>query len=127
MSHFSKIRTELREEERLREALDDLGFKYELGGEVGGYAGQRTRADIVIRQEGGYDIGFVREGDTYKMVADLWGLKADKDKFLQQVTQRYAYRTVIGQARTEGFSVVDEEQLEDGSIRIVCERAPEEA
>lgn len=127
MSHFSKIQTELRDEERLREALDDLGLAYELGGKVGGFAGQQAEADIVIRQQGGYDIGFVREGDEYRMVADLWGLKVDKDEFLQQVVQRYAYRTVLAQARTEGFTVVGEEQMEDGSLRIVCERAPQEA
>jgi len=127
MSHFSKIETQLVDEECLKKALEDLGCAFEAGGQVRGYGGQKTRADLVIRQEAGYDIGFVRAGDRYEMVADLWGLKMDKDEFLQRVVQRYAYHAVMEQAATESFTVVSEEETEDGSIRIVCERQLEEA
>jgi len=123
MSHFSKIKAELRDEECLLRALDDLGFEYEKNGTVRGFAGQTMRADVVIRQQGGYDLGFIREGEEFQMAADLWGLKLDKDRFLEQVKQRYACQVVLKQAQTEGFTIVEQEESEDGSIRIVCEKA----
>ena len=115
------------DEQCLKKALEDLGFAYEAGGEVRGFAGLQTPADIVIRQEGGYDIGFVRRGDRYEMVADLWGLQVDKDEFLLQVMQRYAYHAVVEQAVKERFKIVTQEEMDDGSIRVVCERTVEAA
>lgn len=127
MSHFSKIETELTDEECLKKALADLGYRVELGGQIRGYHDQRTKADLVIRQEGGYDIGFLLQDGQFQMVADLWGLKVDKDEFLQRVKQRYAYHTVLDQAAAEQFTIVSQQELEDGSIRIVVEREGEAA
>ncbi len=127
MSHFSKIKVEIRDEECLLRALEDLGYRYQRNGEIRGFGGQRMRVDVAIPQEGGYDIGFLREGEEFRMVADLWGLKVDKDEFLQRVKQRYAYHVVLKQAKTQGFRVVEEQECEDGTIRLVCEREEEEA
>jgi len=125
MSHFSKIKVKIHDEECLLKALDDLGYRYECGGEIRGFGGRRMRVDIAIPQEGGYDICFLREGEEFQMVADLWGLKVDKDEFIQQVNQRYAYHVVLKQAKTQGFKVVEEQQAEDGTIRLICEREEE--
>ncbi len=125
MSHFSKIKAEIRDEECLLRALEDLGYRYQRGGEIRGFSGQRMRVDVAIPQEGGYDIGSLREGEEFRMVADLWGLKVDKDEFLQRVQQRYAYHVVLKQAKTQGFSVVEEQEGEDGTIQLVCEREEE--
>ncbi|MCX7598586.1 MAG: DUF1257 domain-containing protein [Armatimonadetes bacterium] len=127
MSHFTKIRTELREEKYLLKALEDLGHRYLLDAEIRGWGGQRMRVRVAIPQPNGYDIGFKRQDEGFEMVADLWGLKVDKDQFLQQVQQRYAYHAILDQAQTEGFRIVSEERLDDGSIRLVCEREVEEA
>lgn len=122
MSHFSKIKIDIRDEECLLKALDDLGYRYQLGGEIRGFGGQRMRVDVAIPQEGGYDIGFIREGEEFRMVADLWGLEVNKDEFLKQVKQRYAYHVVLKQAKTQGFRIVEEQECEDGTIRLVCEK-----
>lgn len=127
MSHFTKIRTELREEKYLLKALEDLGHHYVLDEEIRGWGGQRMRVRVAIPQPNGYDIGFQQREGGFEMVADLWGLKVDKDQFLQQVQQRYAYHAILDQAQTEGFRVVSEERLEDGSIRLLCEREVEQA
>ena len=127
MSHFTKIKVEIRDEGCLLKALEDLGYEYRKDADIRGFGGQRMRVDIALPMEGGYDIGFRRKGDGFEMVADLWGLKVDKDEFLKQVQQRYAYHTVLEQAKTQGFTVVEEQELEDGSIRLVCEREEEVA
>ncbi len=125
MSHFSKIKAEIRDEECLLKALEDLGYPYQRDATIRGFGGQSMRVDVAVPQEGGYDIGFLREGEEFQMVADLWGLKVNKEEFLQRVQQRHAYHVVLKQAQTQGFTVVEEQECEDGSIRLVCEREEE--
>jgi hypothetical protein len=72
--------------------------------------------------DGDYDIGFQKVGDTITLVADFWGLRIDREAFLQQVTQRYAYITVLDQAQAQGFQVVTQETQQDGSLRLVMQR-----
>lgn len=121
MSHFTKIRVEIRDEDCLLKALEDLGYEYCKNADIRGFGGQRMKVDIALPQEDGYDIGFLRKGEEFEMVADLWGLKVDEGEFLQRVKQRYAYQVVLKQAKTQGFTVVEEEEAEDGTIRLVCE------
>jgi hypothetical protein len=121
MSHFTRIRTQLRDIETLRHALEDMGYQVEEG-EVRGFMHQRAQADIVVRMDGDYDIGFQKVGDTITLVADFWGLRIDREAFLQQVTQRYAYITVLDQSQAQGFQVVTQETQQDGSLRLVMQR-----
>ena len=44
------------------------------------------------------------------------------DGFLRQVTQRYAYHTVVNETANQGFSITEQEKNQDGSIRIVVQR-----
>ena len=127
MSHFTKIKVDIRDEDCLLKALEDLGYGYVRDAEIRGFGGQKMRVDIALPQEGGYDIGFRRRDEGFEMVADLWGLKVDKDELLHKVQQRYAYHMVLTQAKTQGFTVVEETEAEDGSIRLVCEREESEA
>jgi Protein of unknown function (DUF1257) len=121
MSHFTRVRTQLRDLETVKQALKDLGFAVRSG-EVRGYGGQQIHADVVVRLDGGYDIGFRKDGQNVTMIVDLWGLKIHSDEFLAKLTQRYAYRTVLEQATDQGWQVVGEESQPDGSIKLVVER-----
>ena len=123
MSHFTRVRTKLRDISVVQRALEDLGHHVQEGGKVRGYGGDRSAADLVVRIDGQYDIGFSEQknGDVV-MVADLWGLRIDKNTFLNEVTQRYAYLTVMEQAEAQGFRVTSEESQQDGSIRLVMQR-----
>jgi hypothetical protein len=44
------------------------------------------------------------------------------DGFLRQVTQRYAYQTVVKETARVGFQVSEQQKNEDGSIRLVVQR-----
>ncbi len=71
----------------------------------------------------GYDLGFRKEGNTYEMVADWYGIhNIDQDAFLNKVQQRYAYQAVMERMKEQGFEVV-EEQDEDNTIRLTVRRA----
>lgn len=59
MSHFSSIKTQIRNLTSLKAALADLGIDWKNGpSPVRGYQGKTNQAEIVIEQENNYDIGF---------------------------------------------------------------------
>lgn len=125
MSHFSQIKTQIRNLEGLKSALSDMGFAWKSDvTPVRGYKGQTQTAQVVIEQDNGYDVGFAWNGQEYELVADMqfWQLTNSVDHFLRQVTQRYAYHTVLTETSNQGFQVAEEQKQEDGSIRLVLQR-----
>jgi hypothetical protein len=125
MSHFSNIKTQIRKVEFLAAALSDLGVEWKSGPQqVRGYQGQSLTADVVIAQENGYDVGFSHNGQEYELVADLqfWQQNWSVDRFLSQITQRYAYHAVKESAAQQGFQVAEEHNQQDGSVRLVVQR-----
>jgi len=125
MSHFSQIKTQIRNLVSLEAALKDLGIPYQMGSAtVQGYRGQTHEAQVAIAQENGYDIGFRWNGSEYELVADLqyWQQPLTVDGFLRQVTQRYAYHTVVTETTKQGFQVAEQQKQADGSIRLVLQR-----
>lgn len=125
MSHFSQIKTQIRNIESLKNALTDLGVAWKDGSHsLRGYQGITHTAEIAIEQDNGYDIGFKWNGKEYELVADLqyWAQNLSVEGFLRQVTQRYAYRTVVEETAKAGFQVSEQKQNQDGSIRLVVQR-----
>lgn len=126
MSQFLRLQTTMVEKRFLKEALEEMGYKPEEGSlNVGGYEGATERAEILIRTHAaGYDIGFRQQDGVYECVADWWGVRGVvRDTFVQQVTQLYAYKAAKTKLLDQGFSIVDEEKLEDGRIHLVLRRA----
>jgi hypothetical protein len=125
MSHFSQIKTQIRNLSSLQSALTDLGVDWKSGPcPVRGYRGQTETAEVAIEQDNGYDIGFRWNGTEYELVADLqyWKQESNVDRFLSRVTQRYAYHTVVNESTQKGFQVAEQQQNADGSIRLVLQR-----
>lgn len=125
MSHFSQIKTQIRHLSSLKAALTDLGIAWKSGPEdVRGYRGLTQTAEIAIEQDNGYGIGFRWNGNEYELVADLqfWQQDWTVERFLSRVTQRYAYHTVLSETTQKGFQVTEQQQNEDGSIRLVLQR-----
>ncbi len=127
MSHFSTIKTELRDRGALIEALRDLGHEPSEGERpVRGYRGQTVIADLAIAQAEGTDIGFRWNGaiGSYELVADLelWKQPVPVERFLARLSQRYALRTILAATAQEGFQVSEQQEAADGSIELVVTR-----
>ena len=125
MSHFSQIKTQIRNLNSLEAALTDLGIDWKSGPtEVRGYHGLTSTAEVVIEQKNGYDVGFSWNGTEYELVADLqfWQQAWSVDRFLNKVTQRYAYHTVVNESAKQGFQISEQKQNQDGSLRLVVQR-----
>jgi hypothetical protein len=127
MSHFSTVKTELRDRQALVDALRDLGHPPAEGTcQVRGYRGQTVTADLAIPQADGVDIGFRFNPDSgsYELVTDLelWKQPIPVERFLAKLTQRYALRTILASTAEEGFQVSEQTSHQDGSIELVVTR-----
>jgi Protein of unknown function (DUF1257) len=125
MSHFSNIKTKIRNLTSLKAALQGMDIEWKEGpSPVRGYQGQTQTAAVVIEQPNAYDIGFSWNGQEYEMVADLqyWQQPLTVDGFLSRLTQGYALHTILHETEKQGFQVSEQQKNEDGSIRLVVQR-----
>jgi hypothetical protein len=127
MSHFSTVKTELRDRAALMEALRDLGHQPSDGEHpVRGYRGQTVVADLAIASSEGTNLGFRWNelSGSYELVTDLdlWKQPIPVERFLAKLTQQYALRSILAASVQEGFQVSEQRQATDGSIELVVTR-----
>ena len=93
---------------------------------VRGYRGQTVEAQLAVSQANGADIGFRLNPETgsYELVTDLdlWNQPVPVERFLAQLNQRYALRTILAATAEEGFLVSEQVQQQDGTIELVVSR-----
>ena len=81
-------------------------------------------ANIVIKQDNNYDIGFSWNGFEYQLVADIqfWQQPWSIELFLDRVNQRYAYNSILESTSKQGFHTVNETVQENGSIKLTLQK-----
>jgi len=89
--------------------------------------GRRHEVDLVVRSPQGRQLGFQKGTDGhYRVIADTQGLGPKQvqaqTRFVQQIVQRYAYRTVLDRLKAQGYVVAQEEQKADRTIRLVLRK-----
>lgn len=125
MSHFQRIRTQVRERDHLVQALRNLHYQFQEGDNlaVRGWSGNRETAQVVVDTGSNYDIGFQRKAEEYEVVADWWGVEGNtqirQQQFIQQVNRQYAYNLIHDQAREQNLVVEEEQTLENGDVVII--------
>ena len=124
MSHFSTIKTQIKEAEPLIKALDNLGFTINQEEKfVKGYRGKFTAVDISINIPGDTKVGFKwdHNSNSYELVTDLdlWKFDIPVERFISKVTQMYAYQTIISKTKEDGYQIVEQKNKNDGSIELV--------
>ena len=124
MSHFSTIKTKLRETEPLVKALNQLGYHPSQDEKfVKGYQGRFTAVDISVDLPGSTKVGFKwdNNSNSYELVTDLdlWKYNLPVERFISKVTQMYAYHTIIAKTEQDGYQIVEQKNERDGSIELV--------
>ena len=124
MSHFSTIKTQLKESKPLIEALNNLGYTINQDEKfIKGYRGKFTAVDISMNLPGETKVGFKWDKDlkAYELVTDLdlWKFEIPVERFISKVTQMYAYQTIISKTKEDGYQIVEEKNKIDGSIELV--------
>ena len=127
MSHFSTIRTKLRNKPQLQEALEILQYDVKQDQELKvsgshGIGHETVEAELAI----GTDIGFRMNPMTgeYELVADLetWNQPIPVERFMDKVNQQYARMTVHNVVKDMGFQVEEEWEMEDNSFELTVTR-----
>ena len=124
MSHFSTIKTQLKDAEPLVKALNNLGYIINQEEKfVKGYRGKFTAVDISMNLPGDTKVGFKwdNNSNTYELVTDLdlWRFELPVERFISKVTQMYAYETIISKTKEDGYQIVEQKNQNDGSIELV--------
>ncbi len=80
MSHFTEIKTQIKDIEALRSACQELGLSLVPNTEARGYYENKTKGDYVVQLKGPYDIALNKQADgTFGLTADLWQGHVEKE------------------------------------------------
>ena len=124
MSHFSTIKTKLKNKSELIEALQLLQYDVQEDQELINpinHQHEKVKVDVAI----GNDIGFrLNSNGEYELVADIqtWKDPVPPRRFVEKVTQQYARMTVHNQVKEMGFKVDEEWEMDDNSIELTVSR-----
>ena len=132
MSHFTKVKTKIKNLNRLKKILQELDFSYEESMEtsnikIRGWNKEETEVLLKIKTGGSYSIGVIKNKEGfYEFVADWWGVETtsglEQENFINKITRQYAYTTIIEKIRKKGYDLVTEEVDDSQNIRLVVRR-----
>lgn len=121
MSHFTTIKTEIKDIEALRAACAEMGLSLAENAEARGYGSNRTRAEYVVRLKGPYDIALNKNKEgSYALTADWWGGHVEREVGSQagRLLQLYGVHKATREARRRGYTV-QRQGLKDGAIKLM--------
>lgn len=125
MSHFTRIKTHLKEKAYIVAALQQMGYKVvDHPGKVRGFGNQQVEVEFKFRPSlTSYEVGFRRSDNVYEIVADWWGVRGLKQQeFTQKLTQLYAYQAAKQQLEAQGFTLAEELVDAEGRIHLHLRR-----
>jgi Protein of unknown function (DUF1257) len=121
MSHFTEIKTQIKDIDALRQACQEMGLPLLQDAESRGYYENKTKGDYVIQLKGPYDIALNKQPDgTFGLTADLWQGHVEKEvgqKYVK-LLQLYGVHKATIEARKKGISVLRRQQ-NNGTIKLV--------
>ncbi len=128
MSHFSTIKTKIKERPYLIEALELMGHDVQENQNL--VITNPTHAEdhpVVHAQVAiSNDIGFRwnEETGSYDLYSDhsTWNLNVPVERFVDKVNQQYARMALYGLVKEEGFQVAEEWEMDDNSIELTVTR-----
>ena len=121
MSHFTTIKTQIKDIDALRSATTEIGLTLLQNANARGYSENKIKGDFVIQLKGPYDIALNRQPDSsYGITADLWAGHVEKEVGTKygRLLQLYAVHKATKEARKKGH-FVSRSTKQDGSIKLV--------
>ena len=128
MSHFSTIKTQLKDKDVLLEALELLQYtvseKQDLVIENPSHAEEHPVMNACVAVAP--DIGFCwnEQTQSYDLYSDdqTWSLNVPPSRFIDKVTQQYARMTIHNTMKEDGWQVAEEWEMDDNSIELTLTR-----
>jgi len=128
MSHFSTIKTKLKERPFLLEALQVLQYDVKEDQELVIVNPSHREDHPVVRAEVAIseDIGFRwnEKTESYDLYCDrgTWNLDVPVERFLQKVNQQYSRMAIHSIVKEEGFEIEKEWEMTDNTIELTVTR-----
>jgi Protein of unknown function (DUF1257) len=120
MSHFTTIKTQIKDIEALRSACQEMGLSLLQNAEARGYYENKIKGDYVIRLKGPYDIALNKQPDgSFGLTADLWQGHVENEvgQGYGKLLQLYGVHKAIREARKKGH-LVSRSQQQNGAIKL---------
>ena len=120
MSHFSTIKTKIKNKPELVEALELLQYNVIQDVKLENpldHEHKQWQVDVAIDN----NIGFrLNKDGVYELVADIqtWKDPVPPKRFIEKVTQQYARMTIHNTIKDMGFAVQEEWEMDDNSIEL---------
>ena len=127
MSHFTTVKTTIKDLAALKRACESLGLEVQGGAggerfEILGYRGAKTEVNMAVSfghpRHDGYKVGLVQTEVGVRMVADWWGLRVSQQSFLDAVMAPYAREVVMDQITAGGMVLQSENKTATGEIHL---------
>jgi len=124
MSHFTCIKTQIKERPYLIEALEIMGHDVQENQALVISNPSHAEDHPVVHAEVAIsnDIGFRYNEETqaYDLYSDhdTWTLDVPAPRFVDKVTQQYARMTIHNTIKEMGFVVQEEWEMDDNSIEV---------
>jgi hypothetical protein len=121
MSHFTTIKTQIKDIEALKLACGEMGLALLNNATARGYNENTRTGDYVIELNGPYDIAVNKQADgTYGLTTDWWAGHVEKEvgQNYGKLLQLYGVHKASLEARKKGLSVLRRQQ-QNGSIKLV--------
>jgi hypothetical protein len=122
MSKFVKVKTQLREFNYIKQALEDLKLEWQENATYCHvWSGHSEVVPLVIQASGAkFALRATPEG-VYEVIGDDMQMKGVRAT-LERIQQRYAYHMVREETARAGFELVDEQAGRDGVVRLTVRR-----
>lgn len=129
MSHCTRVKTGLTDEEVLKEVLAELGCEFRenltkdqrceiVARFIRPSPAATTAATRTLQPR---DINFQKVGEAFEVFAQWYFVGMEKEAFLSLITKQYAYRVAVRKFEEQGFEVTRQEE-EDGKTRLTLSR-----
>ena len=121
MSHWTSIKTQIRDVSALAHACAELGFAFKTKSPARGYYGTRTEDyTIEMPKDCPYDVIVKKEADgTYALLTD-WHLGYVKEQVgegFKKIIQAYGIHKTIAEAQKRGLQV-QRQKLANGAVKL---------
>ena len=121
MSHFATIKTQIKDIDALRSAVQEMGLSLLQKTTARGYYENNIKGDYVIRLKGPYDVAVNKQKDnTFALTCDWWDGHVEEEvgQNYGKLLQLYGVHKAIREAKRKGH-LVQRRQQENGAIKLI--------
>ena len=108
MSHFTKVKTKIKDQILLIKTLDNLKINwYKNKTLINQFNNEKHLCEILTKQRNIQEIGLKKKSDYYELIYDetFWSLSFPISSFYEKITNYYALNLINKKLKENGFEI----------------------